>query len=303
MAHSCDCRNWEQQSAQRSAKRKRSFGIYSSPLFKAPHRSEPDGHTCWKILQLTWLCLHCTAVVLKLIWAGSCGYSVVFRAQPRELVHRLQTFGRVQLLTFFESDAADFAVIVALSAAELKHVDRHGGPDLLLSQAHAIVEHLEEPLRLLLLVQLVVEGDLRERLEQSLTCDGYSQINQAHASTFTNSTKRLVLTCICVFPPWRRAMPSRMLSSNTRSFLVLTMRSITSSEAPTLSKRHWISTTVLTGLSESNMGELPAKIRRNMTDGTFSLMETNAEAALNSLFSPWGAERCHVICGCFLYAK
>lgn len=68
-------------------------------------------------------------------------------------------------------------------------------------------------------------------------------------------------TCICVFPPWRRAIPSRMLSSNTRSFLVLTIRSMTSSDVPTLSKRHWISTMLLPGLSQSSMAEAPAHIK------------------------------------------
>lgn len=91
-------------------------------------------------------------------------------------------------------------------------------------------------------------------------------------------TSLVLPTCICVFPPWRRAMPSRMLSSNTRSFLVLTMRSITSSEAPTLSNRHWISTILLPGLSESSMGELPAEIKLHVivrqTDTAVSLMQT-----------------------------
>lgn len=94
--------------------------------------------------------------------------------------------------TFFISDAADFTVVVAFSGAELKHVDRHGGPDLLLSQAHAVVEDLEEPLRLLLLVQLVVEGDLREREEQIFQ----SKTNQARASKTLDSMKTSLLTCI-----------------------------------------------------------------------------------------------------------
>lgn len=95
--------------------------------------------------------------------------------------------------TFFISDAADFAVIVAFSGAELKHVDRHGGPDLLLSKAHAVVEDLEEPLRLLLLVQLVVEGDLRERRKANLS---KRDKTEAHASKFTNSTEKSLLACI-----------------------------------------------------------------------------------------------------------
>lgn len=113
----------------------------------------------------------------------SLSHLAAFRLRPWELVDRLQAFNSVQQVwtrasrvdgfdcfqsTFFISDAADFAVVVTLSGAELKHVDRHGGPDLLLSQAHAVVEDFEELLRLLLLVQLVVEGDLRTRLKQVL---------------------------------------------------------------------------------------------------------------------------------------
>lgn len=60
---------------------------------------------------------------------------------------------------------------------------------------------------------------------------------------------------------------------------------------------------VLTGLSESNMGELPAEIKRNTADEAFSLTETNAGKERNSLFSPSGAERCHVISGCFPRAQ
>ncbi len=65
--------------------------------------------------------------------------------------------------TFLESDVTDVTVIIPFPAAELKHVDRHSGSDLLLGQTHAVVENLEEPLGLLLLVQLVVEGVLSGR--------------------------------------------------------------------------------------------------------------------------------------------
>lgn len=110
-------------------------------------------------------------------------YLVVFRVEPWEHVHLLQTCNSEQQVwtlasrvdglicfqsTFFISDAADFTVVVTLSGAELKHVDRHSGPDLLLSQAHAVIEDFEELLRLLLLVQLTVEGDLRNRWKQIL---------------------------------------------------------------------------------------------------------------------------------------
>lgn len=63
-------------------------------------------------------------------------------------------FFNVSLLvcTFPESDTTKVSVVVPLSAAELKHVDGHGGTDLLLGQTHAVVEDLKEPLRLLLLV-------------------------------------------------------------------------------------------------------------------------------------------------------
>lgn len=71
--------------------------------------------------------------------------------------------------TFLQPRATDVAVIVPFPAAELKHVDGHGGSDLLLGQAHPVVENLEEPLGLLLLVQLAVEGVLlgRRRGDQS----------------------------------------------------------------------------------------------------------------------------------------
>lgn len=65
--------------------------------------------------------------------------------------------------TFLEPDGTDVTVIIPFSAAELKHVDGHGGSDLLLGQTHAVIENLEEPLRLLLLVQLVIEGVLGGR--------------------------------------------------------------------------------------------------------------------------------------------
>ena len=56
----------------------------------------------------------------------------------------------------------DVDVLLSLPAgADLEHVDGHSGPDLLLGQTHAVVEHLEEVLRLLLLVQLVVERVLK----------------------------------------------------------------------------------------------------------------------------------------------
>lgn len=54
-------------------------------------------------------------------------------------------------------DPGALGIILPLPAAQLKRVDRHGGADLLLGQPHAVVEHLEEALRLLLLVQLAVE--------------------------------------------------------------------------------------------------------------------------------------------------
>lgn len=63
-------------------------------------------------------------------------------------------------LTFSKPGTAKIVVIFSFSAAEIKHVDGHGGPDLLLGNAQAIVENLEELLRVLLLKQLVVEGVL-----------------------------------------------------------------------------------------------------------------------------------------------
>lgn len=150
-----------------------------------------------EILQLTRLCLDYSAAALNLIRApflsllGRVEGPRTSRASTQCSCSELFRF-ECFLSTFFISDAADFAVIVTFSGAELKHVDRHGGPDLLLGQAHAVVEDLEEPLRLLLLVQLVVEGDLRERWKQIFQ----SETNEAHASKFTNSKKKLLLTCI-----------------------------------------------------------------------------------------------------------
>ena len=75
--------------------------------------------------------------------------------------------------TFLEPDSSDVPVVVPFSAAELKHVDGHGGSDLLLGHTHAVVEHLEKLLRLLLLVQLAVEGVL-----------GGRQIGKRHGSKY-----------------------------------------------------------------------------------------------------------------------
>lgn len=63
--------------------------------------------------------------------------------------------------TFLEPHSADVTILIPLPAAQLEHVDGHGGSDLLLGQTHAVVENLEEPLGLLLLVELVVKGVLR----------------------------------------------------------------------------------------------------------------------------------------------
>lgn len=67
------------------------------------------------------------------------------------------------LTTFLQPEATDVSVIIPFSAAELKHVDGHGGSDLLLGQTHSVVKNFEEPLGLLLLVQLVIEGVLGGR--------------------------------------------------------------------------------------------------------------------------------------------
>ena len=71
--------------------------------------------------------------------------------------------------TFLEPDATDVTVIVPFSAAELEHVDRHGGSDFLLGQTHAVIENLEEPLGLLLFVQLVIERVLCGEAERLST--------------------------------------------------------------------------------------------------------------------------------------
>lgn len=110
----------------------------------------------------TWSCLGFSAGNLFTIWKTLNSVQQVWT-----LASRVDGFNCFQS-TFSVSDAADFTVIVALSGAELKHVDRHSGPDLLLSQAHAVVEDFEELLRLLLLVQLAVEGNLKKRLKQIL---------------------------------------------------------------------------------------------------------------------------------------
>lgn len=46
--------------------------------------------------------------------------------------------------TFSKSGAAEIAVIFPFPGAEIKHVNGHRGSDLLLGQAHAVVENLEE---------------------------------------------------------------------------------------------------------------------------------------------------------------
>lgn len=46
--------------------------------------------------------------------------------------------------TFPLSEGGNFAFLLALPAADLKHVDGDGGADLLLSQLHAVVENFEE---------------------------------------------------------------------------------------------------------------------------------------------------------------
>ncbi len=76
-----------------------------------------------------------------------------------------------------------------------------------------------------------------------------------------------VYTWICVFPPLRSAMPIKMLSSKIRSFLVLTMRSMTSSDAPTLSSAHWMSTKLVPGLSESCPGKPPMYTQNTVESG------------------------------------
>lgn len=46
--------------------------------------------------------------------------------------------------TFPVSEVRNFAFLLALPAADLKHVDGDGGTDLLLSQLHVVVENFEE---------------------------------------------------------------------------------------------------------------------------------------------------------------
>lgn len=46
--------------------------------------------------------------------------------------------------TFSLSEAGNFAFLLAFPAADLKHVDRDGGADLLLSQLHVVVENFKE---------------------------------------------------------------------------------------------------------------------------------------------------------------
>lgn len=46
------------------------------------------------------------------------------------------------------------------------------------------------------------------------------------------------LTCMVVFPPSSRALANKMLSWNTRSLVVFMMRSMTRSDAPSLSRWH-----------------------------------------------------------------
>lgn len=61
------------------------------------------------------------------------------------------------------SDVGHFTLFLSLSAADLEHVDGDSGADFLLSQLHAVEENLEELLRLLLLVELAVEGVLQKK--------------------------------------------------------------------------------------------------------------------------------------------
>lgn len=157
------------------------------------------------------------------------------------------------------SHSHTLSLILSLPAAQLKHVDWHAGADLFLSLFHAIVEDLKELLRLLLLVQLIIERVLR-----GVMTGNYIKHRHLQDPGIRMDWAAPVLTWICVFPPLRRAIPSRMLSSKIRSFLELTMRSMTSSEAPTLSNMHWISATLVPGLSESCPGEPPKHIHAHM---------------------------------------
>lgn len=59
--------------------------------------------------------------------------------------------------TFFMSHSRTLSLLLSLPAAEIEHVDGHAGADLFLSQFHAIIKDLKELLRLLLLVQLIME--------------------------------------------------------------------------------------------------------------------------------------------------
>lgn len=162
---------------------------------------------------------------------------------------------RKRTYTFFMSDSRALALLLSLPTAELKHVDWHTGADLFLRQLHSIIEDLEELLGLLLLVQLIVERVLQGDMQKMTSPESYR-------CPVVNACP--VYTWICVFPPLRSAMPSKMLSSKIRSFLVLTMRSMTSSDAPTLSRAHWMSTKLVPGLSESCPGEPPMYTHRTL---------------------------------------
>ena len=111
--------------------------------------------------------------------------------------------------TFLDPDAAHVAaVVIPFSAAELEHVDGHGGSDLLLGRAHAVIENLEEPLGLLLLVQLVVEGVLggrqsgyqRESQYESVSFNLEMTIHQICLMFLSTANKKscYVSVCVCV---------------------------------------------------------------------------------------------------------
>ncbi len=157
------------------------------------------------------------------------------------------------------SDSRALALLLSLPPAELKHVDWHTGADLFLCQHHSIIEDLEELLRLLLLVQLIVERVLQGDMQKTKSPESYRCVPVVNVCP--------VYTWICVFPPLRSAMPIKMLSSKIRSFLVLTMRSMTSSDAPTLSSAHWMSTKLVPGLSESCPGKPPMYIQNTVESG------------------------------------
>lgn len=175
------------------------------------------------------------------------------------------------------SDSRALALLLSLPPVELKHVDWHTGADLFLCQHHSIIEDLEELLRLLLLVQLIVERVLQGDMQIMKSPESY-------ICPVVNVCP--VYTWICVFPPLRSAMPIKMLSSNIRSFLVLTMRSMTSSVAPTLSSAHWMSTKLVPGLSESCPGKPPMYTHRTLLSQVWEDQKLGER-----IYSVWRANR------------